>query len=132
MCNISWQGIPSLRQNQNCDQSRRHWRHRPRHPTTVSILGQILSNSPTLWAVAMAATATSSRLDADLVKRLSGQYELSSVSRLDLRNMDLSDISVLRACTGLVALDLRGNAVSRKLQRPDQQANDRLTRGVMQ
>jgi Leucine-rich repeat (LRR) protein len=98
----------------------------------VSILGQILSNSPTLWAVAMAATATSSRLDADLVKRLSGQYELSSVSRLDLRNMDLSDISVLRACTGLVALDLRGNAVSRKLQRPDQQANDRLTRGVMQ
>lgn len=51
-------------------------------------------------------------LSEDDVKRLSGQYDLSSVRRLNLRDMGIGDIEVLRRCTELVALDLRGNSVS--------------------
>ncbi len=50
-------------------------------------------------------------LSADDVKRLSGHYDLGTVRRLNLRDMGIGDIEVLRSCTELVALDLRGNSV---------------------
>ncbi|KAA0146304.1 hypothetical protein FNF27_05487 [Cafeteria roenbergensis] len=55
------------------------------------------------------ASRGGSALSEDDVKRISGQYDLESVRRLNLRDMGLADVSVLAGCTGMVALDLRGN-----------------------
>lgn len=57
------------------------------------------------------ASRSGSALSEDDLKRISGQYDLESVRRLNLRDMGLVDVSVLAGCTEMVALDLRGNKV---------------------